>query len=112
MTAGNTTINQSRWSHMDHWTEVYESPAEAKAKSADIFAKYFIVEDDEGSILRDDLYDIYLKWTAESGHKPAGKREFFGTVNNYVSPKLTAMTFELEWVQRFDGIALSTVEAF
>ena len=97
---------------MDHWTEVYETSAEAKAKSAETFAKYFIVEDDDGSILRDDLYDVYLKWTAERGHKAAGKREFFETVNDYVTPKLTAMTLEQEWVQRFDGIALSALKAF
>lgn len=97
---------------MNHWTKVYETPAEAKAKSADRFAKYFIVEDDDGSILRDDLYEIYLKWTAERGHKAAGKREFFEAVNRYVTPKPTAMTFEQEWVQRFDGIALSTLQAF
>ena len=97
---------------MNHWTKAYENPAEAETESAEIFAEHFIVEDEGGSMLRDDLYDIYLKWTAECNHKSAGKEKFFEVVNDHVSPKLTAMTLECEWVQRFDGIAISTLKAF
>lgn len=97
---------------MNHWTRDYETPAHAKTDSAETFADLFIVEDEDGSILRSDLYDAYLKWTAEAHHKAADKREFFEIVNKYVSPKLTAMTVGEEWVQRFDGIALDFVEAF
>ena len=97
---------------MNHWTKAYESPAEAKAESAEIFAEHFIIEDADGSILRNDLYDIYLKWTAECKHKAADKEKFFEVVNEHVSPKLTAMTVGTDWAQRFDGIALSTLRAF
>lgn len=97
---------------MNHWTKAYENPAEAKTESAEIFAEHFIVEDEDGSILRNDLYDLYLRWTAEEKHKAAEKEQFFEIVNQHVSPKLTAITVGTDWAQRYDGIAISTLKAF
>lgn len=96
---------------MRHWTQepTTENPGVAAAET---FAKYFIVEDEEGSILRDDLYHAYVTWASQRGHEVVPERPFLEAVTDHVQVETSAMTLNCEWVQRFDGIGLSFVDAF
>ena len=97
---------------MEHWTETTDPEAEPSIKAAERFAKYFVVEDENGSILGDELYMAYVRWTTDRGHEQVSQREFFQAVTDEVSFDTTAVTQNLEWVQRFDGLGLSFVAAF
>ena len=97
---------------MKHWTEAADPVAEPGVEAAERFAEHFLVEDDDGSILRDDLYEAYTRWTAEHGHETLPERDFLEVVTSQVSFDTTAVTQDLEWVQRFDGLGLSLVDAF
>jgi hypothetical protein len=97
---------------MEHWTEAQEPSANPGIKAAETFAEHFVVEDAEGSILRDELYMAYVRWTADRGHDPVSQRKFFEAVTGKVSYDVTAITQNLEWVQRLDGLGLSFVNAF
>lgn len=97
---------------MEHWTETRDPSAEPGVEAAERFAEYFIVEDDDGSILRDELYMAYVRWTTDRGHETVSQREFFEAVVDEVDFETTAITQNLEWVQRFDGLGLSFVDAF
>lgn len=80
--------------------------------SAETFVEYFVIEDSNGSILKDDLYWAYVVWTGQRGHETAPERQFLETLTEHVSFETKAMTSNMEWVQRFDGLALSFVDAF
>ena len=80
--------------------------------AAQTFVEYFVIEDEDGSILRDDLYYAYVVWTAQRGHETVSERQFFELLAEQVSFKTTAMTANMEWVQRLDGLAISLVDAF
>lgn len=97
---------------MEHWTEAQEPSANPGVEAAETFAEHFVVEDAEGSILRDELYMAYVRWTADRGHDPVSQREFFEAVTGEVSYDVTAITQNLDWVQRLDGLGLSFVDAF
>ena len=96
---------------MKHWTQepTTENP---DVDAAETFAKYFVVEDEEGSILRDDLYHAYVTWASQRGHEVVSERPFLEAVTDHVQVETSAMTLRHEWVQRFDGIGLSLVDAF
>ena len=96
---------------MKHWTQesATENPGVAAAET---FAKHFIVQDEEGSILRDDLYHTYVKWATQRGHEFISERPFLEAVTDHVQVETSAMTLHHEWVQQFDGIGLSLVDAF
>ena len=96
---------------MKHWTlePTVENPG---VNAAEKFAKYFIVEDEEGSILRDDLYHAYVTWASQRGHEVVPERLFLEAVTDHVQVETSVMTLNHEWVQRFDGIGLSFVDAF
>jgi len=97
---------------MEHWTETTDPAVEPGVEAAERFAKYFVVEDEDGSILRDELYMAYVRWTADRGHDPVSQRQFLKAVVDEVSFDKTAVTQNLEWVKRFDGLGLSFVDAF
>lgn len=97
---------------MEHWTETRDPSAEPGVEAAERFAEYFVVEDSDGSILRDELYTAYVRWATDRGHDTVSQRKFFTAVNNEVSYDVTAITQNLEWVQRLDGLGLSFVDAF
>ena len=80
--------------------------------AATTFVEYFVIEDEDGSILKTDLYHAYVVWTAQRGHETVSERQFFELLTEQVSFKPTAMTVNMEWVQRFDGLAISLVDAF
>lgn len=86
-----------------------ESPGIAAAQT---FVEYFVIEDKDGSILKEDLYYAYVVWTAQRGHETVSERQFFELLVEEVSFKTTAMTANMEWVQRLDGLAISLVDAF
>ena len=96
---------------MKHWTQepTTENPDVAAAET---FAKCFVVENEEGSILRDDLYHAYVKWATHRGHDVVPERPFLEAVTDHAQVETSAMTLHHEWVQRFDGIGLSFVDAF
>ncbi|EMA53622.1 MULTISPECIES: hypothetical protein [Halococcus] len=80
--------------------------------AAQTFVEYFVIEDEDGSILRDDLYYAYVVWAAQRGHETVSEQQFFELLAEQVSFKTTAITANMEWVQRFDGLAISLVDAF
>jgi hypothetical protein len=97
---------------MEHWTRAQDPSANPGVEAAETFAEHFVVKDDDGSILRDELYMAYVRWTAERGHDPIPQRKFFEAVTDEVSYDVTAITQNLDWVQRLDGLGLSFVDAF
>ena len=96
---------------MKHWTQEPTTGSPGVA-AAETFTKHFIVEDEEGSILRDDLYHTYVKWATHRGHEVIPERPFLEAVTDHVQVKTSAMTLHHEWAQRFDGIGISLVDAF
>jgi hypothetical protein len=80
--------------------------------SAETFVEYFVVEDSGASILKDDLYWAYVVWTGQRGHETVSEQEFLETLTDHVSFETKAMTVNMKWVQRFDGLLLSFVDAF
>ncbi|WP_241431189.1 hypothetical protein [Halococcus thailandensis] len=101
-----------RLSNMKHWTQSDESSADSAAKAAETFAEFFVVENNDGSILRGDLYLAYSRWAVEHDHETVPERQFLEIVTEQVDYRTTATTKDLEWVQQFDGLGLSLVDAF
>ena len=99
-------------SNMKHWTQADGSSADSAAKAAETFAEYFVVENDGGSILREDLYLAYSRWAIEHDHETVPERQFLKIVTEQVDYETTAITKDLEWVQQFNGLGLSFVDAF
>lgn len=97
---------------MKHWTQADESTVDSAAKAAETFAEYFVVEDDGGSILREDLFFAYHQWAVEHDHETVPERQFLEIVTEQVDYNTTAITKNLEWVQKFEGLGLSLVDAF
>lgn len=89
-------------------TEAEDSGTDA----AQTFVEYFVIEDEDGSILRDDLYYAYVVWTAQRGHETVSERQFFELLAEQVTYEIAAITSNMEWVQRLDGVAISLVDAF
>ena len=96
---------------MRHWTQEPTTENHGVA-AAEKFAKYFVVEDEEGSILRDDLYHAYVTWASQRGHEVIPEQPFLEAVTDQVQVETSVMTLHHEWVQRFNGIGLSFVDAF
>ena len=80
--------------------------------AAQTFVEYFVIEDEDGSILKGDLYYAYVVWTAQQRHETVSERQFFELLVEQVSFDTAAMTSDMEWVQRLDGLAISLVDAF
>ena len=80
---------------MKHWTKepTAENPGTAAAEK---FARYFIAEDEEGSILRDDLYHTYARWASRRGHEVVPERPFLEAVTNHVQVETSALTLHHE----------------
>lgn len=97
---------------MEHWTRVRDPSDDPGTEAAKKFVKYFVVEDDDGSIFREDLYMAYVRWTADSGHDHVPKQKFFQALADKIDYDVTAVTHDQEWIQRIDGIGLSFVDAF